>query len=228
MGASLVALGLGLLVPLVLARALDAHTPTAHAFKFVLAGAALTIPAIVLELELIAVIQMLGLTLEQNRFVRAFAVSALLEEILRFVAIDHISRAKLCSDVRSFVWAAVWVSVGFAVIENSYVILRSSSDDAVGIATARIVLPTFIHVSCGVVLAGGHHRLGGFGPLSALGIVILFHGIYDWFALKNPTSYYPLIFLAFSGLLVCGELARRARIEDVRRRVQAYDPGPSS
>jgi len=210
-----VSLAIGTVVPLLLLRGMDTQTLTAEALKWIFAGALLIVPALLVEEQVTLFVDGLGLSTRAVALVTNFLIAGLVEEVIRFFAIDYAFK-KFAPRFRDLLFISLWISMGFAIVENTFYILSSTPETMLVTAVIRLLLPTGMHLCCGAIVAGGVYRV--FGPLSALAIVaaILFHGFYDWITEISNTGFQASFATLLLGLFLVGVAVRRGRVLESR------------
>ena len=171
--------------------------------KLLLWGALSGIPAALVESLLTGVVQNLlqeG-TLLYN-FVFGFIVAALVEESFKFFFLYKFTFKNPAFNYRfDGVVYAVFVSMGFAILENVLYVFQGG----LGVALSRALLALPLHAACGVYMgiAYGQQKVNSlykpasFGSVAraCLPVPILIHGFYDSCAFSAEN--YPIFLLAF-------------------------------
>ena len=171
--------------------------------KLLLWGALSGIPAALVESLLTGVVQNLlqeG-TLLYN-FVFGFIVAALVEESFKFFFLYKFTFKNPAFNYRfDGVVYAVFVSMGFAILENVLYVFQGG----LGVALSRALLALPLHAACGVYLgiAYGQQKVNSlykpasFGSVAraCLPVPILIHGFYDSCAFSAEN--YPIFLLVF-------------------------------
>ena len=171
--------------------------------KLLLWGALSGIPAALVESLLTGVVQNLlqeG-TLLYN-FVFGFIVAALVEESFKFFFLYKFTFKNPAFNYRfDGVVYAVFVSMGFAILENVLYVFQGG----LGVALSRALLALPLHAACGVYMgiAYGQQKVNSlykpasFGAVSraCLPVPILIHGFYDSCAFSAEN--YPIFLLVF-------------------------------
>lgn len=174
--------------------------------KLLLWGAISCIPAAVVELLLTVLLSTIAErgTLLYS-FLMGFVVAALSEECFKFIFLYKIAFRSPEFNYRfDGVVYAVFVSLGFAVLENILYVIQGGFS----VAVTRALLSLPLHATCGIYMgiAFGHqkvlsvYRPASFGRLAAacIPLPLLIHGFYDFCAFSSDT--YPAflyIFIAF-------------------------------
>jgi len=211
------ALVIGTAVPVLFGLAVDNTTERRKVALLIAAGALIIAPALVVELLLFAY----GQKYFDPRvwtFLEAFVVAALIEELLRLFAIQHLLRREPLQSTVDALKLGIWISVGFAIVENVLYLIDSEGTDALMLAAIRILMPTVMHAISGVILAAGHANLTGLRPWSAFILAVIFHGLYDWVLAWKLGLPLPLAVLAL-GFVVAGIGVRTARKSDSIRQI---------
>ena len=176
--------------------------------KLLLWGALSGIPAALVESLLTGVVQNLlqeG-TLLYN-FVFGFIVAALVEESFKFFFLYKFTFKNPAFNYRfDGVVYAVFVSMGFAILENVLYVFQGG----LGVALSRALLALPLHAACGVYMgiAYGQQKVNSlykpasFGSVAAacLPVPILIHGFYDFCAFMQ-TWPFTVIFIGFVALV---------------------------
>ncbi len=171
--------------------------------KLLLWGALSGIPAALVESLLTGVVQNLlqeG-TLLYN-FVFGFIVAALVEESFKFFFLYKFTFKSPAFNYRfDGVVYAVFVSMGFAILENVLYVFQGG----LSVALSRALLALPLHAACGVYMgiAYGQQKVNGlykpasFGSVAraCLPVPILIHGFYDSCAFSAEN--YPIFLLVF-------------------------------
>ena len=171
--------------------------------KLLLWGALSGIPAALVESLLTGVVQNLlqeG-TLLYN-FVFGFIVAALVEESFKFFFLYKFTFKNPAFNYRfDGVVYAVFVSMGFAILENVLYVFQGG----LGVALSRALLALPLHAACGVYMgiAYGQQKVNSlYKPASSgsvaracLPVPILIHGFYDSCAFSAEN--YPIFLLVF-------------------------------
>ena len=177
--------------------------PWAILRKLLLWGALSGIPAALVESLLTGVFQNLlqeG-TLLYN-FVFGFVVAALVEESFKFFFLYKFTFKSPHFNYRfDGVIYAVFVSMGFAILENILYVFQGG----MGVALSRALLALPLHAACGVYMgiAYGQQKVNSlykpasFGAVAraCLPVPILIHGFYDSCAFSAEN--YPIFLLVF-------------------------------
>ena len=171
--------------------------------KLLLWGALSGIPAALVESLLTGVVQNL---LEEGtllyNFVFGFIVAALVEESFKFFFLYKFTFKNPAFNYRfDGVVYAVFVSMGFAILENVLYVFQGG----LGVALSRALLALPLHAACGVYMgiAYGQQKVNSlykpasFGSVAraCLPVPILIHGFYDSCAFSAEN--YPIFLLVF-------------------------------
>jgi len=171
--------------------------------KLLLWGALSGIPAALVESLLTGVVQNL---LEEGtllyNFVFGFIVAALVEESFKFFFLYKFTFKSPHFNYRfDGVIYAVFVSMGFAILENVLYVFQGG----LGVAISRALLALPLHAACGVYMgiAYGQQKVNSlykpasFGSVAraCLPVPILIHGFYDSCAFS--AEKYPIFLLVF-------------------------------
>ena len=171
--------------------------------KLLLWGALSGIPAALVESLLTGVVQNLlqeG-TLLYN-FIFGFIVAALVEESFKFFFLYKFTFKNPAFNYRfDGVVYAVFVSMGFAILENVLYVFQGG----LGVALSRALLALPLHAACGVYMGIAYgqqkvnslYKSASFGSVAraCLPVPILIHGFYDSCAFSAEN--YPIFLLVF-------------------------------
>ena len=172
--------------------------------KLLLWGALSGIPAALVESLLTGVL--LG-ALEEGtvlyNLAAGFIVAALVEECFKFFFLYRVTFKSPDFNYRfDGVVYAVFVSMGFAILENILYVFQGG----IGVAITRALLALPLHAACGVYMgiAYGQQKVrslyqpASFGSVAAacLPVPILIHGFYDFCAFMQ-TELFIIIFIVF-------------------------------
>ena len=174
--------------------------------KLLIFGAITCIPAAIVELLLTSLFQNV---LEEGtllyNFAAAFIVAALVEESVKFIFLYLFTFKNPEFNYRfDGVIYAVFVSLGFAILENVLYVIQGG----LGVAVTRALLSLPLHATCGVYMGTyyGQQKVRSLtGPvsfgavaLSCLPLSILIHGFYDFCAFSaEEWPFFIIIFLVF-------------------------------
>ena len=172
--------------------------------KLLLWGAISGVPAALVESLLTGVLQ--GLFTEGTvlyNLVFAFVVAALVEEGFKFFFLYKFTFQSPDFNYRfDGVVYAVFVSMGFAILENVLYVFEGG----LGVAVTRALLALPLHAACGVYMGIAYgqqkvnslYRPATFGSVAAacLPTPILIHGFYDFCAFMQ-TELFVIIFIVF-------------------------------
>lgn len=172
--------------------------------KLLLWGAISGIPAALVESLLTGVVQSVFAegTLAYN-LVFGFVVAALVEESFKFFFLYKFTFKSPDFNYRfDGVVYAVFVSMGFAILENILYVFQGG----LGVAVTRALLALPLHAACGVYMgiAYGQQKVNSlYKPASftsvaaaCLPVPILIHGFYDFCAFMQ-TIPFAIIFIVF-------------------------------
>ena len=211
------AIVISVLLPLLVGRLIDPTRCITDITKLLGYGAATTIVAFGAELEFQAIARSASLDPETTAFVAAFIIAGFLEELIRFFILDHIIRKLDKTPIIVMLAASMWVSLGFAVVENALYVIGSSPKMAVTLAIVRFVWPTTMHLFAGVLQCAGIVRLLGMSPKFTFPAAVLFHGVFDWVQMNHATHFYSTITLiSFCGFIATSIIVRQARVVDAK------------
>ena len=176
--------------------------------KLLLWGAISGIPAALVESLLTGVL--LGALTEGTvlyNLAAGFIVAALVEESFKFFFLYKFTFKDPAFNYRfDGVVYAVFVSMGFAILENILYVFQGG----IGVAITRALLALPLHAACGVYMgiAYGQQKVNSlykpasFGSVAAacLPVPILIHGFYDFCAFMQ-TWPFTVIFIGFVALV---------------------------
>ena len=176
--------------------------------KLLLWGAISGIPAALVESLLTGVVQNVFAegTLLYN-LVFGFVVAALVEESFKFFFLYKYTFKSPAFNYRfDGIVYAVFVSMGFAILENILYVFQGGF----GVAISRALLALPLHAACGVYMgiAYGQQKVlsqyqpASFGSVarSCLLTPILIHGFYDFCAFMQ-TDLFTIVFIVFVALV---------------------------
>lgn len=171
--------------------------PLGLLLKTLLAGALTTIPILLVGTWLSKYLVLFtGL---QAAAYNAFIVAALNEEFFKFAALFFlIWRHKAFDEKFDGIVYAVFVSLGFAWVENIMYVLQYGQEVAYSRAITAVPMHAILGVTMGYYfsMAKFFEKRRTINFLSALFIPVLLHGIYD-FILMSQHEMYLLIFIPF-------------------------------
>lgn len=191
--------------------------PAGLLFKTLLAGALTTIPVMLVESWLGKFIaDFSGLHAVAYK---AFVVAAFTEEFFKFSALFYlIWRHREFDEKFDGIVYAVFVSLGFALVENIMYVLEYGHE----VAWARALTAVPAHALFGVTM-GYYFSLARFNInrravnfLTALLMPVLLHGIYD-FILMSQHQMFLLIFIPFLYYLWRSGFKKMKELSDVSR-----------
>ncbi len=171
--------------------------PAGLLFKTLLVGALTTIPILLVETWLSKfMVYFSGL---HAAAYNAFVVAAFTEEFFKFAALYYlIWRHKEFDEKYDGIVYAVFVSLGFALVENIMYVFQYGHE----VAYARALTAVPVHAILGITmgyyfsLAKFYKKRRAVNFLTALLMPILLHGIYD-FILMSQHQMFLLIFIPF-------------------------------
>jgi RsiW-degrading membrane proteinase PrsW (M82 family) len=188
--------------------------PLSLLFEGLVAGGVIVFPVIYFE----HIIQSFGSGISGmgNAAYTAFMVAALVEEVFKFFALFLLiwKNPNFNEEFDGIVYA-VFVSLGFALVENIMYVFNNDQGMHVGLMRAFTAVPA--HAMFGIMMG---YRLGlaRFIPSKriqylsfALLVPIFFHGIYD-FILMSQNQFLILFFLPFVMYLLWRSLRRMKQI----------------
>ncbi len=172
--------------------------------KLLLWGALSGIPAALVESLLTGAVQNVFTegTIAYN-LVFGFVVAALVEESFKFFFLYKFTFRSPAFNYRfDGVVYAVFVSMGFAILENILYVFQGG----LGVAVTRALLALPLHAACGVYMgiAYGEQKVrslykpAGFGSVARYCLItpVLIHGFYDFCAFMQ-TYLFTIIFIVF-------------------------------
>ena len=191
--------------------------PIGLLLKALFAGAIIILPIILLEELLISLAPKI-IGLPRAAYI-AFFVAAFSEEVFKFIALYLlIWKNKAFNEKFDGIVYAVFVSLGFAAVENIQYVLEYGHHT--GISRALTAVPA--HAFFGVAM-GFYFGMAKFIPeqrssllLKSLLIPILLHGVYDCI-LMSGYNYYFLIFVPFLFYLWRSGFKRMKKLSDQSR-----------
>jgi RsiW-degrading membrane proteinase PrsW (M82 family) len=173
--------------------------PMGLLLKSLVAGAIITVPILIVEIGLGELV-----TFQEHQKIPAalyngFVVAAFTEELFKFLAFFIIIwRNRNFNELFDGIIYAVYISLGFAAIENILYVLGHGG--GVGILRAFTAVPA--HALFGITM-GFYFGLARFNPEKvsrylwlAILMPILLHGFYD-FILMSENGYLLLLFIPF-------------------------------
>jgi len=177
--------------------------PLSLLFKSLLAGAIITVPIYFSELGISHLVNPLRTSIYSAAFNDAFIVAALCEEAFKLAAVMLLVwRNKNFNERFDGIVYAVFVSLGFALVENMMYVFGHANGLEVGLSRAITAVPA--HAMFGVMM-GYHLGLARFEArrqklhlVNAFLIPFLFHGIYD-FILMSQNKW---LLMGFAPLMV--------------------------
>jgi RsiW-degrading membrane proteinase PrsW (M82 family) len=177
--------------------------PLGLLIKGLIAGMLITIPVLFAEQGMSRVILPLQEHVMANAFGTAFLVAALCEEALKYLAVFLLVwRNKAFNERFDGIVYAVFVSLGFALIENLLYVFGNDNGLSVGIGRAFTAVPA--HAVFGILM-GYHLGLAKFSQAStakhlanAFFFPFLFHGLYDFILMSG----HPALLVTFVPLLI--------------------------
>lgn len=216
------ALLIGSVLPLLLGRVIDSRTSSLVLFKRLALGLLTIAPAILLENEFSLFLRATEVPATLVQVIQAFFVYGFLEEVLRFCMIDYVVRQCRTADRLAVIFETIWVSLGFAIFENAVFIFSVPEQQSLALGIIRLLLPTAIHVYCGIIICTGLLKL--WGPLSKLALffAVMLHGSFDWLVLTQSRgeNIGGLFLFVLFGFIPISLLIRQARLIDSQRKLR--------
>ena len=191
--------------------------------KLLLWGALSGIPAALVESLLTGLV---GNLLEKGtllyNFIFGFIVAALVEESFKFFFLYKFTFKSPHFNFRfDGVVYAVFVSMGFAILENVLYVFQGG----LGVAVSRALLALPLHAACGVYMgiAYGQQKVNSlyapapFGSvaLACLPVPILIHGFYDSCAFSAEN--YPIFLVVFVAFVILVFILTLKRLKKASR-----------
>lgn len=166
-----------------------------------LVGALLTIPIAMVEFGLSAIGGGFAGNLYANAAYQSFVVAGFTEELFKFLGLLVIFwRRKEFNELFDGIVYAVFISLGFAAVENVLYVLQHGQ----GVGLLRAVTAVPAHLLFGVAM-GYYFGMARFFPekrnhmfFKALAVPILLHGFYDFMIF----SQHPLMLILFIPYIV--------------------------
>ncbi|HPE86313.1 MAG TPA: PrsW family glutamic-type intramembrane protease [Bacteroidales bacterium] len=191
--------------------------PIALLLKSLFLGAIITVPIVLME-SVLSVFSPVN-TLILKAFYDGFLVAAFTEELWKFAAVYLlIWRNPAFNERFDGIVYAVFVSLGFAGVENLLYVF----DGGAGVAFSRAVTAVPAHALFGVTM-GYYLAMAKFIPFrkqenltKALFVPLLFHGFYD-FILMTGFNWLLFVFLPFLIYLWITGFKRMKMLSDVSR-----------
>ena len=176
--------------------------PIAMLLKTFVVGALVTIPIIFVESLLgeynVVKYSPSGFDVLTNAAYVAFIVAAFTEELFKYMAFFIIWRNKNFNELFDGIVYAVFISLGFAAVENVLYVVQGGA--TTGLMRAFTAVPA--HALFGVTM-GYYFGIAKFFPrertqklIFALFVPILLHGIYD-FILMSENTFLLVLFVPF-------------------------------
>ena len=191
--------------------------------KLLLWGALSGIPAALVESLLTGLV---GNLLEEGtllyNFIFGFIVAALVEESFKFFFLYKFTFKSPHFNYRfDGVVYAVFVSMGFAILENVLYVFQGG----LGVAVSRALLALPLHAACGVYMgiAYGQQKVTSFYAPASFGSValvclpvpILIHGFYDSCAFSAEN--YPIFLVVFVAFVILVFILTLKRLKKASR-----------
>ncbi len=179
--------------------------PLSLLIKGLLLGMIIVIPISAFEEIAFLIINPAGLSQMSSAFFTAFLIAALVEEGFKYLAVYLlIWKSKDFNERFDGIVYAVFVSLGFALIENIMYIFSNENGFAVGVTRALTAVPA--HAIFGILM-GYHLGLARFDIkgrskhlINAFFYPFLFHGLYD-FILMSEHQLLLLLFIPLLGYI---------------------------
>lgn len=177
-------------------------------FKAVLTGFVIVLPVLFIEKFLLSFIHAFENAKYGRAFYSAFIVEGLSEEIFKFAAVYFlIWKHKEYNEKFDGIVYAVFVSLGFALIENFLYVFGNENGTQIAITGALTAVPA--HAIFGILM-GYHIGLAKFFPFikgykrhifDAIWVPAVFHGIYSFILIVNKpfilAFFFPFVILMF-------------------------------
>ena len=175
--------------------------PFAMLAKALVFGMLTVIPVLIMEHFLMEFLPLFDFSTRLSAFYNAFVVAAFSEELWKFIALFYlIWKSKEFDERIDGIVYAVFVSLGFAAVENIMYVMEGGAN----VAAMRAVLAVPAHALFGVTM-GYYYSLSKFATdkpthkrYYAYAIIypIIFHGVYD-FILMADEPMGMLVFIPF-------------------------------
>jgi RsiW-degrading membrane proteinase PrsW (M82 family) len=193
--------------------------------KCFLWGCLATIPIILIEL-LLKLGDLVFTSPFANAFYNAFIVAAVVEEGVKFLCLKWLNwKHKHFDQYFDGIIYAVFISLGFAMIENVLYVIQNG----MGTAVMRAVFAVPMHGLCGVMM-GYFFSLARFSPVEkqrkllwyGFLIPVAFHGLYDFCLMyflpqvEYDTSVILLFLLVFAAVVI---FSWRIGIKNIKRHI---------
>lgn len=202
--------------------------PKRKIIKIFLLGAIMVIPAAILEIVLIGVVDAITSGLI-NIFIASFIIIAPIEELLKFYTVRRwIYRSIEFDEVMDGIVYTVSASLGFATVENIFYVL--SQGIGTGIARAFLAIPghAFFGALMGYYIGRAKFNKEKEKQLIIKGILlaVVLHGLYDFLLLtKTVLALLVIVLVIVLGLFVRKNL-KKAEIQSKQRlEKEQIDPG---
>ncbi len=210
--------------------------------KLLLFGAISCIPAFVVEMVLDnAVGNILWAGSLPYYFARGFIVAALVEESLKFLFLYLFTFKNKAFNYRfDGIVYAVFVSMGFAILENVLYVLgngliEGEFSDGLRLAIIRALLALPLHATCGVYMgiSYGQQKIRSLQrrtsfvriALACLPMAILIHGLYD--ALAFSAGDYPICGMFFLLFVIAVFIVTVFRLKRASREDRPLEDKPA-
>lgn len=203
-----VAPGIALLTYFYLKDKYDAE-PLHMVIKVFLLGFLIVLPVMIIQ-------RGLSMWLGEGPWVYSFAISAGVEESIKWFVLFHMiyNHTEFDEPYDGIVYAAA-VSLGFATVEN--IIFGLASHASIGALLARALLPVSGHAMFGVMMGyylGRAKFSAGWRSrrflLYSLSLPLFWHGVYDWI-LTNSTQYWIWFIIPLMAFLWYGGMGKMYR-----------------
>ena len=179
--------------------------PLSLLIKGLFAGMLIVLPVSASEEVAMLIINPTGFSQIPSAFFTAFLIAALIEEGFKYLAVYLlIWKNKEFNERFDGIVYAVFVSLGFALIENIMYIFSNENGVAVGVTRALTAVPA--HAIFGILM-GYHLGLARFDIknrskhlINAFFYPFLFHGLYD-FILMSELQLLLLLFIPLLGYM---------------------------
>ncbi|MBN2745513.1 MAG: PrsW family intramembrane metalloprotease [Bacteroidales bacterium] len=182
-------------------------------------GALSVIPVLIVEIWLHDLSFNLPLSKRLDAFYNAFVVAAFTEESFKFIALLIIVwRSRQFSEKYDGIVYAVFVSLGFAMVENIKYVL----DGGMNVALTRAITAVPAHALFGVTM-GYYLSFARFSLffkrrnfILALLIPIMLHGIYDFILMSAEPGYF-IVFIFYLYYLYKVGFKRIKELSNIKR-----------
>ena len=174
--------------------------PLRKLFMAVVLGALTIFPIMFVEMALSKILPFFNLNSRLSAFYNAFIVAGLTEETFKYLALLWlIWKSKEFNEKFDGLVYAVFISLGFAMVENIFYVFNSGISTAIMRAVTAVPAHAIFGVSMGYYLSFARFSLFNKKRnfVLALLVPIGLHGIYDFILMSNEPGYYLVFILYF-------------------------------